>query len=147
MFVVELFDVICKVVYVGGDFGLVFFDMINRVNLVLGRGCIEVINLCGEVLLLFYELCNFGLINFVWMFVDGCVDWDWFEEVVGVVVWFFDDVIDVSCYFFFELGEVVCVICKIGLGVMGLVELFVVLGILYDSEEVVWLVIWFMCCI
>lgn len=133
----KLFGIICAAAHVCADPGLVFLDTINRANPVPKRGRIEATNPCGEVPLLPYESCNLGSINLARMITEGRVDWDRLDEVVAVAVRFLDDVIDVSRYPFSELGEATRATRKIGLGVMGLAELFATLGIPYDSEEAV----------
>lgn len=134
---VELFDKICAAAHACGDPGLLFLDTINRANPLPALGRIEATNPCGEVPLLPYESCNLGSINLTRMITRGRLDWGRLDEVTAVAVRFLDDVIDVSRYPFAELAEAARRTRKIGLGVMGLAEVFATLGIAYGSEAAV----------
>lgn len=133
----ELFDAICAAAHSSGDPGLLFLDTINRANPLPALGRIEATNPCGEVPLLPYESCNLGSINLMRMLSGGRLDWGRLDEVTGVAVRFLDDVIDVSRYPFTELADAARRTRKVGLGVMGLAEVFATLGIPYDSDDAV----------
>ncbi|MEM4648080.1 MAG: adenosylcobalamin-dependent ribonucleoside-diphosphate reductase [Candidatus Pacearchaeota archaeon] len=133
----ELFDKICLAAWKTGDPGLIFIDEINRKhNLNIH---IEGVNPCGEVPLLEYEACNLGSINLTKMIKqknDGSFEFDWkkFEETIRLAVRFLDNVIDINKYPLKEIEKQVKANRKIGLGVMGLADLFFILKIPYNSE-------------
>ena len=133
----DLFDTVCEAAHSCGDPGLVFLDTVNRANPVPALGRIETTNPCGEVPLLPYESCNLGSINLARMISGGRIDWARLDGTAEMAVRFLDDVIDVSRYPFPELGDASRATRKIGLGVMGLAEVFATLGIPYDSAEAV----------
>lgn len=135
----EVFTAIADASWRTGDPGLIFLDAVNRGNPTPQRGPIEATNPCGEVPLLPFEACNLGSINLARM-VDETnqtprFDWERFLAVTRAAVRFLDDVIEVNRYPLSEIDRAARGTRKIGLGVMGLAELLIRLGIPYDSEE------------
>ena len=63
------------------------------------------------------------------------VDWDALRRVIQVSTHFLENVIDANQYPLDEINDLAQHIRRIGLGVMGLADLFVRLGIPYDSDE------------
>jgi ribonucleoside-diphosphate reductase alpha chain len=98
-----------------------------------------IVHNCGEVPLLPYEACNLGSINLSKMvkLKNGSFEFDWekFEKTIRLAVRFLDNVIDASKFPLAEIDKVVKANRKIGLGVMGLADLFFMLKIPYNSDE------------
>jgi ribonucleoside-diphosphate reductase alpha chain len=98
-----------------------------------------IVHNCGEVPLLPYEACNLGSINLSKMvkLKNGSFEFDWekFEKTIRLAVRFLDNVIDASKFPLAEIDKVVKANRKIGLGVMGLADLFFMLKISYNSDE------------
>ncbi len=131
----EVFDLICEMALTTGDPGLVFADAMERANPTPELGVLEATNPCGEQPLLAYEACNLGSINLAALVNRGELDWTALDRLVALGVRFLDDVIDQSHYPLPQITAIVHANRKIGLGVMGLADLFIRLGIAYDSPE------------
>ncbi|PGF17053.1 ribonucleoside-diphosphate reductase, adenosylcobalamin-dependent [Natrinema sp. CBA1119] len=120
-------------------------------------------NPCGEQPLEEYEACNLGHINLstladldapdwrVWSdehadeydsqeaavdaFLEEAIDFEEFDERIEYGTRFLENVVTMSDFPVEEIEEKVHDMRKIGLGVMGLAQLYVQLGIKYGSDE------------
>ncbi len=120
-----------------GEPGVYFIDRANYYNPVPHLGSYEATNPCGEQPLLPYDVCNLGSINLAIFIKDGQVDWEGLRQVVYLSTHFLENVIDANNYPLPAITELANNIRRIGLGVMGLADLFIKLGIAYDSDEAV----------
>jgi ribonucleoside-diphosphate reductase alpha chain len=123
-----------------GEPGVFFVDKANHYNPVPHLGEYEATNPCGEQPLLPYDVCNLGSINLGAFVKDGSgveaeIDWDQLRRVVHLSTRFLENVIDANQYPLQEITDLAQRIRRIGLGVMGLADVFVKLGVAYDSEE------------
>src|SRR5579885_374604 len=133
----RLFDAAVEAAHACGDPGLLFLDEINRGNPTPALGRIEATNPCGEQPLLPYESCTLGSINLAAFALVDDVDWDRLRETIRDAVVFLDNLIESSHFPCAEIAEATRRTRKIGLGVMGLADLFAALDIPYDSEGAV----------
>lgn len=135
----RLFRRIAEAAWATGDPGLVFLDAIERANPTPSLGTIQTTNPCGEVPLLPYESCNLGSINLATCLRrqggQHVFDWEKFRDSVRLGVRFLDDVVEVNRYPAAALEAMARGNRKIGLGVMGLSETLIRLGLAYDSPE------------
>jgi len=101
-------------------------------------------NPCGEQPLPAWGNCNLGSINLTkfvkWAFASRAeFDWEGFKTTVKTAVRFLDNVNELSIkYKLFPFQEQIDESVRsrrIGLGVMGLADMFVMLGIKYDTEK------------
>src|SRR4051812_17046671 len=141
----EVWQLIIHGAWKTGEPGVFFIDKANYYNPVPHLGQYEATNPCGEQPLLAYDVCNLGSIN-LGAFVrtgtpggnggqDPRIDWDGLRRVVHLSTHFLENVIDANQYPLPEITDLAQRIRRIGLGVMGLADVFVKLGIPYDSEE------------
>lgn len=93
-----------------------------------------VVHNCGESLLFPFEACVLGSINLSNMVTYGAVNWDKLDYTTRVGTRMLDNIIDASSYPIGEIADMVRRTRKIGIGIMGLHELLIKLGIPYDSE-------------
>ncbi|MGQ9689511.1 MAG: adenosylcobalamin-dependent ribonucleoside-diphosphate reductase [Desulfobaccales bacterium] len=131
----EVFDLICRYALLTGDPGVLFLDAIERDNPTPELGRLEATNPCGEQPLLPYESCNLGSINLARLVAGGSLDWEELDRLVKLAITFLDDVIDQSHYPLPQITAITRANRKVGLGVMGLADMFIKLGLPYDSPE------------
>ena len=121
--------------------GVLFEDRINEYNpFFKSLGPIVTTNPCGELLLYPNESCNLGSIN-VWSFAKTdsrerkFIDWKEMANAVRLGVRFLDNVIDINALPLKAIEEMTLNTRKIGLGIMGLGDLFYDLKIQFNSEK------------
>ncbi len=131
----EVFDLLCRYALETGDPGLIFLDAIERANPTPELGPMEATNPCGEQPLLPYESCNLGSINLARLVRNRDLDWEELDYLTRLGVSFLDDVIDQGHYPLPPITAITRANRKIGLGVMGLADMFIQLGMAYDSPE------------
>jgi ribonucleoside-diphosphate reductase alpha chain len=132
---VTLFDRVVEAAWETGDPGLLFLDEINHSNPTPGLGVIEATNPCGEQPLMPYESCTLGSINLAAFAAGTSIDWKRLSETIHDAIVFLDNVIEANVYPVSEIEAATRRTRKIGLGVMGLADLFAKIRVAYDSEE------------
>jgi ribonucleoside-diphosphate reductase alpha chain len=142
----EVWELIIHGAWKTGEPGVFFVDKANYYNPVPRLGSYEATNPCGEQPLLPYDVCNLGSINLGAFVREGGkggeggnrtaeIDWDALRRVIHLSTHFLENVIDANQYPLPEITELAQRIRRIGLGVMGLADVFVKLGVPYDSDE------------
>ncbi|MGH7630777.1 MAG: vitamin B12-dependent ribonucleotide reductase [Gemmatimonadales bacterium] len=131
----EVWEKIIQGAWKTGEPGVFFIDRANQYNPVPHLGAYEATNPCGEQPLLPYDVCNLGSINLGAFVRNGQLDWDGLRRVIHLSTHFLENVIDANQYPLPEIAELAQRIRRIGLGVMGLADVFVRLGVPYDSED------------
>ena len=136
----ELWQRIVNAAHAASEPGLLFVDRINRENNLYYCEHISTTNPCGEVPLPPYGACDLGSINLARL-VDAPftsrskIDSAKLREAVGLAVRFLDGVIDVSAFPLRAQADKARTTRRIGLGVTGLADALIMLGIHYDSDR------------
>ncbi len=114
-------------------------------------------NPCGEEPLMEHDACNLGHINLstvvaenapdwrefeadgdieaqVEAFLEEAIDWERLNRRVETGTRFLDNVVTMSDFPIPEIDETVAATRKVGLGIMGLAQLYIQLGLRYGSE-------------
>ncbi len=119
-----------------GEPGLIFLDHIQAGNPIPGQ-VINATNPCGEQPLSPGESCLLGSINLARMMNESQSDihWERLAYTAQTAVRFLDDLVDVGEYPFSFIKERSMATRKIGVGIMGLHDLLIKLGLPYDSLE------------
>ena len=136
----DIWNLIVKNAHATGEPGLCFIDRVNKDNPTPALGKIDATNPCGEQPLLDFEACNLGSLNISqYVLPDGSdLNWTKLAGATELAVRFLDNVIDAANYWPVEkIKQMTLGNRKIGLGIMGLNDAFILLGIRYNSNEAV----------
>jgi ribonucleoside-diphosphate reductase alpha chain len=135
-----LWEKILRAAFETGEPGILFIDRINWEN---NLGYVETIhacNPCGEVPLPPHGACDLGSINLT-RFIhrpftpEAEFDFDGVEETTRLGVRFLDNVLDVSHYPLEEQAQQAHQGRRVGLGITGLADALIMLGLAYDSND------------
>ena len=136
----DLWERMLRASYESGEPGVLFIDRINRENNLGYAEKICAANPCGEVPLPPYGACDLGSVNLT-RFVrrpfmpDAAVDFEGLATLVHTAVRFLDNVLDVSHYALEQQAAQAAESRRIGLGVTGLADALIMLGIPYGSLQ------------
>src|SRR5512139_3887493 len=135
----DLWQRILRAAFDTAEPGVLFIDTINRDNTLADRETLTATNPCGEIPLPPYGACDLGSLNLA-AFVaspytaEARLDREALAAAAGVAVRFLDNVIDVSRYPLPAQAQEARFKRRIGLGITGLADALVLLGLRYDSE-------------
>ena len=147
----ELWDMIIRKAYDTGEYGVLYYDNMNKNNNLHYMENIVTTNPCAEYIsgILYNEegimkgymgACNLGSL-FLHNFVvepftkNARIDFDKLKKVINVAVRMLDNIIDVNNYPLKQFENYQKNIRTIGLGITGLADTFVMLNMKYGDEE------------
>lgn len=140
----DMWDKLQQANHSSAEPGIIFIDTVERNHNGHYLGTVKATNPCGEQPILGNSTCNLSAVNFGRMIKKVGedelgdlyeIDWDLLKVTIRTGVRFLDNAIDKTFYFdedmkHWQQGE-----RRVGLGGMGVADLFIALRIRYGSEE------------
>ncbi|MFD4788132.1 ribonucleoside-diphosphate reductase subunit alpha [Streptomyces sp. NPDC058459] len=137
----ELYGRMMRTLAQTGNGWMTFKDAANRTanQTALPGNVVHSSNLCTEILEVTDDgetaVCNLGSVNLGAFVADGDIDWERLDETVRTAVTFLDRVVDINFYPTEQAGRSNAKWRPVGLGAMGLQDVFFKLRIPFDSPE------------
>ncbi|UQN07621.1 adenosylcobalamin-dependent ribonucleoside-diphosphate reductase [Deinococcus sp. QL22] len=132
-----LWDQIAQHAWSTGEPGLIFADRVNEYSALKDLGeryQIRSTNPCGEIPLTVGEPCDLGAINLAAYVQNSTFNFPAFRADVRTCVRFLDDVLDVNVFALEDNRIASQDLRRLGLGVMGLADALIKLGLRYDND-------------
>lgn len=131
----QILEVISTQAWKNGEPGVMFYDRVQETNPLPGKGEIQASNPCGEQFLHDGANCNLGSLNLSAFVVDGEIDTLALRQATRLALRMLDNTIDIMEFPTEGTAQVSKEERRVGLGIMGLADMLIKMGLPYDSEK------------
>lgn len=131
----KIWETIVKNAYNSAEPGFLNWELALDENTIYYCEDLVTTNPCGEIPLTPHDCCCLGHMVLPKFVRNGETDWELLGNVIRLGVRFLDNVLTVNHYPLSEMKETSNKYRRIGLGVTGLADMLILLGLVYGSEE------------